>query len=124
MNIKETRLEVIKNMSKIPKWIDTTSSLHFLVWNTGMLSINDQILKLITNNLLTERVVFNIYNNVNELLDNLSDVTTSDIQSRVLVYYSKLFIYLEDISIYEEIYEVAANLKKFTDLYYNIKIIK
>jgi len=111
-------------MVNIPNWIDTTSSLHHLIWNNGILSVNAELLKLITNTILSEKTIFRIYVNITELLDSMSEITSNELQLRVVAYYSRLLMFLQDICIDEERYEAAANVRNFTDIYYNITPIK
>jgi hypothetical protein len=124
MDIRELKKHISGKMVNIPNWIDTSSSLHHLIWNNGILSINAELLKLITNTILSEKTIFRIYVNITELLDNMSEVTSNELQLRVVAYYSKLFIFLQDITIEEERYEAATNVRNFTDIYYNITPIK
>lgn len=124
MEIKELKKVISGKMSYIPSFIDTTSSLHHLIWNGGILSINGELLKLISNKVLTEKTIFRIYTNISELLDNMSELTSNDLHLKIITYYSRLLIYLEDICIREENYESAANVKKFSDIYYQINPIK
>lgn len=124
MDIKQLKNEITKKMVNLPPFIDTTSSLHHLVWHSGIQSINSELLKLITNTILTEKTVFRIYTNITDLLDNMSEITSVELQLKVIVYVSKMLLYLEDITIDYEFYESTANLKRFTDIYYQIKIIK
>ena len=124
MDIKQLKNEITKKMVNIPNWLDTTSSLHHLVWHSGIQSINSELLKLITNTILTEKTVFRIYTNITDLLDNMSEITSVELQLKVIVYVSKMLLYLEDITIDYEFYESTANLKRFNDIYYQIKIIK
>jgi hypothetical protein len=124
MDIRELKKHISGKMVNIPNWIDTSSSLHHLIWNNGILSINAELLKLITNTILSEKTIFRIYVNISELLDNMSEITSNELQLRVVAYYSKLFIFLQDITIEEERYEAATNVRNFTDIYYNINIIK
>jgi hypothetical protein len=124
MDIRELKKHISGKMVNIPNWIDTSSSLHHLIWNNGILSINAELLKLITNTILSEKTIFRIYVNISELLDNMSEVTSNELQLRVVAYYSKLFIFLQDITIEEERYEAATNVRNFTNIYYNITPIK
>jgi hypothetical protein len=124
MEIRELKKVISGKMSKIPSFIDTTSSLHHLIFNDGILSINGELLKLISNKVLTEKTIFRIYTNISELLDNMSELTSNDLHIKIINYYSRLLIYLEDICITRENYEAAANIKKFSDIYYQINPIK
>jgi hypothetical protein len=124
MDIRELKKHISGKMVNIPNWIDTSSSLHHLIWNNGILSINAELLKLITNTILSEKTIFRIYVNITELLDSMSEITSNELQLRVVAYYSKLLMFLQDITIEEEAFESAANIKRFTDIYYNINIIK
>jgi hypothetical protein len=124
MNIRELKKHISGKMVNIPNWIDTTSSLHHLIWSAGIQSINAELLKLITNSILTEKAVFKIYTNITELLDNMSEITSVELQLKVITYFSKMLLYLEDITIEYEFYESTANIKRFTDIYYVITPIK
>ena len=124
MDIRELKKHISGKMVNIPNWIDTTSSLHHLIWNNGILSVNAELLKLITNTILSEKTIFRIYVNITELLDSMSEITSNELQLRVVAYYSRLLIFLQDICIEEERYEAAANVRNFTDIYYNITPIK
>jgi len=124
MEIKQLKKHISSKMTNVPNFIDTTSSLHHLIWGAGIQSINAELLKLITNSILTEKVVFKIYTNITELLDNMSEITSVELQLKVMVYFSKMLLYLEDITIEYEFYESTANLKRFTDIYYVITPIK
>jgi hypothetical protein len=124
MDIRELKKHISGKMVNIPNWIDTTSSLHHLIWNNGILSVNAELLKLITNTILSEKTIFRIYVNITELLDSMSEITSNELQLRVVAYYSRLLMFLQDICIDEERYEAAANVRNFTDIYYNITPIK
>jgi len=124
MEIKQLKKHISSKMTNMPNFIDTTSSLHHLIWSAGIQSINAELLKLITNTILTEKVVFRIYTNITDLLDNMSEITSVELQLKVIAYYSKMLLYLQDITIEEERYEAAANVRNFNDIYYQIKIIK
>jgi uncharacterized protein YerC len=124
MNIRELKKHISGKMVNIPNWIDTTSSLHHLIWQSGIQSINAELLKLITNSILTEKAVFKIYTNITDLLDNMSEITSVELQLKVIAYFSKMLLYLEDITIEYEFYESTANIKRFTDIYYVITPIK
>ena len=118
--MKQFKKDIIYELSKLPNWLDTTTSLHHLVWHSGMNSISNELLKLITTQILTEKTIFRIVQNVNELIDELSELTPQHIYIKIIAYYSKFLIYIEMISIEKEHYEVTENFKKFTDIYYNV----
>ena len=122
-NIKELKKEIVEKLINIPSWIDTTNSLHYLIWNNGIIEINGELIKLISNTVLTEKSVFKIYTSISNSLDLISEVTNNDLQIKVITYYSRVLIYLEDVCIENENFESAANVKRFTDIYYNINII-
>jgi hypothetical protein len=124
MTTRELKGFVSSKMTNIPNFIDTTSSLHHLIWQDGVLSISSELLKLITNTILSEKTIFRIYVNINELLDAMSEITSNELQLKVIAYLSRLLLWLQDISISEECYEVAANVRNFTSIYYNINTIK
>lgn len=123
MEIKELKSIISIKLSSIPPFIDTTSSLHHLVWHNGILNINSELLKLITSRILSEKIVFRIYTYISDMFDNISELISNEMHLRIIAYYSKMFIYLENICIREENYEAAANIKRFCDIYYNINTI-
>lgn len=124
MDLIEFKKYIKNELNRIPSFIDTKSTLHHLIWFDTMGLINDEILKLITSNILSERVVFRIVNNINNCLDMLDEITDSECKMNITTYYSVLYLWLEEISIEEELYEVTANVKHFSDTYYNISPIK
>lgn len=122
--MREFKNEIKSKLINIPSFIDTTNSTHYLLWQNGMLSINSELLKLISPKVLTEKTIFKIYLNINEILDEITTIVPPHIQLKVIAYYSKLFLYLEDKCIQYEFFESAANVKKYVDLYYQINPIK
>ena len=87
MNIIEFKKYIKGELCIIPEWIDTKSSLHHLIWFDTMGLINGEILKLITNNILSERVIFRIVTNINDCLDMLDEITDSDTKMNITTYY-------------------------------------
>jgi hypothetical protein len=121
--IKTTKQNVESILTTIPYFIDTKSREHHLLW-LSMLDIKDFLQKLITNHFLDESTIFTILTKINKILDSISELVARHIELKVIAYYSKLFIYLEDIFLENELYESLQNLKTFTNMYYNINIIK
>jgi hypothetical protein len=119
MGIVEFKNHVKGELIRIPKFIDNKSSLHHLIWHDTMGLINSEILKLVTINILSEKVIFRIVSNINECLDMLDEITDSETKINITTYYSVLYLWLEDISLSKELFEVTANVKHFSDVYYN-----
>jgi hypothetical protein len=123
MDIKELKQSISSEMIVIPSFIDTTSSLHHLVWD-NMLNISSELLKLITDTILMEKTIFRICNNINNMLDTMIEITPNELQMKIIAYYSRMIIWLQEITIDEERYEAASNVRNFINIYYNVNPIK
>jgi len=116
MNIAEIRNEITLSMIKIPRFIDTTSSLDHAVWN-NMRFISEMLLQMITNKVLKEGTITIMLQQFEEELDMIMDV--SDKIDHILNYYHKLLDYMLDRCIEEERFEAASNIRNFNDQYKN-----
>lgn len=121
--MKENIKYIKEKLTQIPNFIDTTSQTHYVIWGS-MVEINEQLIKLITPNILTEKQVFKICMKVNMLLDNLSEISPGHIELKIIAYYSKLLLKLESYCIDNELFESCANIKNYTNVYYQKNPIK
>ena len=120
MDIREFKKSLFDDLKVMPDWVDGKSSIYYIVWNDTMSLINTEILKLITPTILTELTITRIVKNINCYIDMVDEICTREIRMNILSFYSSLFIYIKDRSLEEEMFEVAANITKFTNIYYNI----
>ena len=104
---------------KIPGFIKTTSKTHKKIWDE-MSSINDDIKNLLVGSVLTEYRLGYIHRKVNtsiEIIDELLMEYDEIIGSHIEEYYENLFTDITQIAVEEEAFEMAANLKKYQELY-------
>lgn len=116
MEIAELRNEITNSIIRIPKFIDTTSSLDHGVWN-NMRFISEILLQMISDKILKENTINIIIQQFEEELDMIMDV--SDKIDNILNYYYKLLEYMLEKCIEEERYEAATNIRNFNDQYKN-----
>lgn len=111
-------IKYIKNkLDTIPNFIDTTSQSHYLIWLT-MLDINDNIIKIINPNILTEKIIFKINLRIEALLDSIYESAPGHIELKIMAHYSNFFLRLEKYLIDNELFESCRNLQIFTMIYY------
>jgi hypothetical protein len=115
-NNKEFVSFISKKMSIIPDFIDTTSSVHYMVWGS-LCEVNLSLLKLVTKTILSEKTVFRILNEINNVFDELDELLPSDLQLKVLFYFMRIRTMIEDWSIRYEFYETSANINRFNEIY-------
>jgi hypothetical protein len=116
-DIKEFRAFVLKKLMNIPDFINTTSSTHFIIWNS-LCDINTIMMRLISNSVMRETTIIKLVDIVNDIFDDIYDITTYDLQINIIAYFSTVRLWLEKISIKYELFETAANLKRFESIYY------
>lgn len=116
MKIKEFKKLVSGKMSKIPPFIDTTSSTHYLIWGS-LCEINLSLLKLVSTSVMSEKSVFSVVSYINNIFDEMDDLVPQELQIKVVVYFSKMRMFIEEWSLEYELYETTANMKKFNDIY-------
>lgn len=116
MDVKEFRKHISSRMTKIPPFIDTTSSIHYLIWGS-LCEINLLLLKLVTPSVMNEKYVFTVVKYINEIFDEMDEIITQELQSKVVVYFCNMRMLIEECSLEYELYETAANIKKFNDIY-------
>jgi len=118
MNIVELRLEFEKMFARIPKFINSTDQLHFILWQ-ALGECNNQLIRLIIDKPLTDRKVANVINDFHDIIEAIVDNTPANIQLQVSAYYTILLERMISRSLEEEHYEVCSNIKKFSDYYFN-----
>jgi hypothetical protein len=116
-DLKEFRAFVLKKLMNIPDFINTTSSTHFIIWNS-LCDINTIMMRLISNSVMKETTITKLVDIVNDIFDDIYDITTYDLQINIIAYFSTVRLWLERISIKYELFETAANLKRFESIYY------
>ena len=117
-------IKYIKNkLDTTPDFINTGTMSNYLTW-LAMLDINDNIVKLITPKLLTEKVIYKIYQNIEEAFETITEITPGHIELKIVAHYSSFFLKLENYLIKEELFESCSNLQKFTEIYYKKSPIK
>lgn len=114
MDISSLRQEITKDMSILPHFIKTTSFLDHAVWN-NMRYINDILIQLITDKILTEKKIsvivtqFYMENGViNDIYDDIENIND---------YYHELLDYMLERSLDEELFETSANVRNFYTQY-------
>lgn len=117
LTINELRSEFKDEMAQLPDWIVGSLPLHHLIWQT-MDILNEILLELIVNKVLTIRTITKIINDFEENITLIIDNVKEDIQVRIAIYYTTMVDYLEFRTLEEEQYEACSNLKKFSDYYF------
>ena len=120
-SIKEFRLEFEKIFATIPKFINSTDHLHYILWQ-ALLHCNDVLMRLVIGKTLSDRIIANIINDFQDYIEAIVDNTPPNIQLQVSAYYTILLDKMIIRSLEEELYEVSANVKKFSDFYFNNNI--
>ena len=120
-SIKEFRLEFEKIFATIPKFINSTDHLHYILWQ-ALLHCNDVLMRLVIGKTLSDRIIANIINDFQDYIEAIVDNTPPNIQLQVSAYYTILLNKMIIRSLEEELYEVSANVKKFSDFYFNNNI--
>ena len=120
-SIKEFRLEFEKIFATIPKFINSTDHLHYILWQ-ALLHCNDVLMRLVIGKTLSDRIIANIINDFQDYIEAIIDNTPANIQLQVSAYYTILLNKMIIRSLEEELYEVSANVKKFSDFYFNNNI--
>lgn len=121
--MKEHISYIREKLSNIPNFIDTTSQTHYLIW-LAMLDINDEIIKIISPNILSERVINKINIRIVSILDNISEIAPGHIELKIMAHYSNFFLRLENYLLENELYESCRNLQIFNICYYKKNPIK
>jgi|688.fasta_scaffold301707_4 hypothetical protein len=116
-DIKDFRAFILRKLMNIPDFINTTSSLHYIIWNS-LSDINTIMMRLISNSVIRETTITKLVDIVNDIFDDIYDITPYDLQINIIAYFSTVRLWLEKISIRYEFFESAANLKRFDSIYY------
>jgi len=116
-DIKDFRAFILRKLMNIPDFINTTSSLHYIIWNS-LSDINTIMMRLISNSVMRETTITKLVDIVNDIFDDIYDITPYDLQINIIAYFSTVRLWLERISIRYEFFESAANIKRFDSIYY------
>ena len=116
-DIKDFRAFILRKLMNIPDFINTTSSLHYIIWNS-LSDINTIMMRLISNSVMRETTITKLVDIINDIFDDIYDITPYDLQINIIAYFSTVRLWLEKISIRYEFFESAANLKRFDSIYY------
>ncbi len=111
MNIKQLRVEFISNFSRIPNFIDTTSSTDYTTWQE-MCFISDILLQLISDKVQSDSKIETILAQYENELDMIMDINPEK-YVKVVIFFIRNIEYMLDRSIEEERYESAENIRKF-----------
>lgn len=117
LTINELRAEFRNEMSRLPEWIVGTLPLHHLIWQS-MDILNEILLQLIVNKVLTIRAVNRIIADFEDNITIIIENVKNEIQVMIAIYYTSMVEYLEERTLEEERYEACSNLKKFSDYYF------
>ncbi len=117
ISISQLRNEFTTKLTRIPKFINSTDHLHYILWRT-MMECNDIVLRLVIDRVLTEKRLIKIINDFGELIEAIIDNTPPDIHLHISAYYVVNLELMITRSQEEEHYEVCSNLKKFLDYYF------
>ena len=116
-DIKDFRAFILRKLMNIPDFINTTSSLHYIIWNS-LSDINTIMMRLISNSVMRETTITKLVDIVNDIFDDIYDITPYELQINIIAYFSTVRLWLEKISIRYEFFESAANIKRFDSIYY------
>lgn len=121
MELKKSTIEVRKQiyheMTYLPKWINTTSSLHFEVWNL-MGECNDLLLVLITDRIINDKNITTLVIKFDDIITSVLDVLIDDDRIKLCVYFTAMMDMIKDMCLEEERYEACSNIQKFYDNYF------
>jgi hypothetical protein len=115
MTTDQLRREFSKEMSSIPDFINTTSTMDFMIWNS-MDYLNSILLVLVRDSVMSSTKVNGLINKFEMEMESI--LNQYDKHLEIILYYSTMIDYLMYRTIQEEKYEASSNLKKFTDKYY------
>lgn len=114
MDIKDLKQKLIDDMVIIPHFIKTTSFLDHAVWN-NMKYMNNILIDLINDKILTEKrisvIVEQYYLEMGVVYDIYDDI------EKINDYYNDIMNFMLELTIEEEFYESATNIRNFTEQY-------
>lgn len=121
-SIKELIIEFIfifEKGSNIPPNLRGKFPLDHIVW--GLIEdCNAILLCLITDRLLNKDSVERIINSFDECVEAVCYYLNSDEQIRLAMYWITIVNYMKSRCLEEEQFEACSNIKKFSDLYFEI----
>jgi len=116
--IHELRVEFDKLLNRIPKFINATDHLHFVLWQ-AMIECNSVLKRLVVNKILTDRQIAKIINDFNDFIEAIIDNTPRSLHINLSAYYTIILQRMLKRCDEEELYEVSSNIKRFSDFYFN-----
>lgn len=106
--------KIIKHLSEImtrmPFYLDNLDHRDSMLW-IEMMILNNILLDLVTSKVLTTSNVYKKWLDFQEQWDNILPYSYKLVDTKE--YYIELIDYISQICIEEELYESAANIKKF-----------
>jgi hypothetical protein len=120
-SIHQLRLEFEKMFSRIPNFISSIDNLHVVLWH-ALLECNDVLMRLVVARVLSDRQISKIINDFHDYIEAIIDNTPGALHLHISAYYTILLKKMIMRSKEEEHYEVSANVKKFSDFYFNNNI--
>lgn len=117
MKLLEIRNELEDRLKYLPDWIDCKSSLHIHVWY-NIQNCHDILFVLIVNIILSDKAINKIIKTFNHFFDEILSSYETELIPIVNIYFISIVEYMTILCIEREEYEAAANIKKFSDLYF------
>lgn len=111
---------ISEQLNYIPDFIDVKVPLHFEIW-TLMVDINDIILELISQLVLTKRKLYGIMKRFYDYINYTMSILEEKLKLTFSIYYTAVLKWILEEALKSEEYETAENLKEF-DLLYQRKI--
>lgn len=118
MDNEKFKIGISKRLIKLPDFIQQRNYLDVILWQQ-LLELNNIIVKLITNQVLTQRQIKRILIEFDKTIEYIVETTPGKYHLLIFAYYQNLIDELINYSLEVEQYEVCSNLKKFQDLYLN-----
>jgi len=118
MNLIEIRREFKYEFNSLPDFIDTTSEIHLLLWDS-MCDCNNIVMNLILDKVLKESSIIVLTYKFDDYFQDCLNIV-DNMEVELSVYYSVIFGIMMARTLEEELYESTSNLKRFTSLYYKM----
>lgn len=116
--LREMKSKACIELNRIPDFINSTSVIHYGIWNKLTLC-NNLIYSMITDKVLSKGTVEKLCIKFDTYIDEVIDNLTPKEQLLLAAYYNNIFDYIMEESERIEAYEICANITKFYDIYNN-----
>lgn len=116
MTITELRNEMMNKSSRIPNFIQPTSTLDHAIWN-NMRYISDILIQLLSDKIIKEKAIEVVIKQVDLELEIISDIT--DKIFTIQIYFEMFLEHMLERCLDEERYEAATNIRNFITIYKN-----